>query len=339
MHWEYWPFNVIYGPIYIYWFLLCIRTRSLFFFNTSNPTIKNGGFLLESKKEIYDIIPHDYYPKTLFFKAGADEKILVHAFQSAELKFPLAGKPDIGGRGMGVKKLNTITEVTEYAKKSKVDFLLQQFVLYENEVGIFYYRYPGEMHGKISGIVGKEFLTVVGDGVSTIEELLRQNKRFILQIAALKKTHNDELNKVLKKDERHLLVPYGNHARGAKFVDLSHLADDKLVQTIDNLCKEIPGFYFGRMDIRFRSWDELKQGKNFSIIELNGAGSEPTHIYDPKHSIFFAWKEIIRHWKILNRISLLNHRSKKIPFMGFSSGMKMLRENSAYVKLISDNNI
>jgi hypothetical protein len=32
--------------------------------------------------------------------------------------------------------------------------------------------------------------------------------------------------------------------------------------------------------------EELEQGINFSIVELNGA--EPTHIYDPKHSLFFC---------------------------------------------------
>jgi len=89
------------------------------------------------------------------------------------------------------------------------------------------------------------------------------------------------------------------------------------------------------MDVRYNSWEELKEGKNFGIVELNGAGSEPTHIYDPQHSIFFAWKEIIRHWKILWRISRINHRKEKIPYMNFSSGMQMFRDNTAYVKMIS----
>jgi hypothetical protein len=83
------------------------------------------------------------------------------------------------------------------------------------------------------------------------------------------------------------------------------------------------------------TWEELKEGKNFGIVELNGAGSEPTHIYDPQHSIFFAWKEIIRHWKILWRISRINHSKGKIPYMNFSSGMQMFRDNTAYVKMIS----
>ena len=76
LHWEYWPFHVVYGPVYLYWLWLCVRARSFFFFNTANPSITNGGFLMESKKAIYDLIPQQYYPKTLLVKAGTNiEKI------------------------------------------------------------------------------------------------------------------------------------------------------------------------------------------------------------------------------------------------------------------------
>lgn len=39
-HWEYWPFSVVYAPLYPYWLLLVLRSRSFFFFNTSNPGIR-----------------------------------------------------------------------------------------------------------------------------------------------------------------------------------------------------------------------------------------------------------------------------------------------------------
>jgi hypothetical protein len=338
LHWEYWPFNVVYGPILFYWLWLCIKAKSFFFFNTSNPAIKNGGFLLESKKEIYDIIPAKFYPATLFFKAGIKLSVFINELTNSNLNFPLIGKPDIGGKGRGVKKLCRLAEAIEYATESKVDFLLQEFVPYENETGIFYCRFPDQPKGFISGIVIKEFLTVTGDGRSTIEELLRKENRFILQLASLKNLYKEKLQHVLKMDEDCLLVPYGNHARGARFTDAHYMINDTLTDAIDNICKQIPGFYFGRLDIRFNTWNELSKGKNFSIIELNGAGSEPTHIYDPDHSIFFAWKEIIRHWKILYKISRLNHKFQRLPYMKFQAGMEMLRENNRHVKLVIEEN-
>ncbi|MES2005846.1 MAG: D-alanine--D-alanine ligase [Bacteroidota bacterium] len=333
-HWEYWSFNIVYGPIYLYWFWLCLRARSFFFINTANPTIKNGGFLLESKKEIYGLMPSGYYPQTMLCKAGIADRILLAELDTANIGFPMIGKPDIGMRGLAVKKLESKAEVIAYAQESKVDFLLQEFVPYEKEAGIFYYRYPGERKGRISGIVGKDFLSVTGDGQATVMQLLKKDKRFILQIPALLKTHGTILDRILAKDEEFLLVPYGNHARGAKFLDISDLIDEKLTDTIDEISQQVPGFYYGRMDIRYRTWEELCQGKHFSIIELNGSGSEPTHMYDPRHSIFFAWKEIIRHWNILLKVSMLNHSRQKIPYMTTKEGLRMLRENKAYVKLI-----
>lgn len=292
---------------------------------------------MESKKEIYDLIPQQYYPATLFFAAGTAVDEVLDAVKKKGLQFPLIAKPDIGMRGMMVKKIDSAAALDHYVNHASVDFLVQDFIPYENEVGIFYYRFPGEEKGSISGIVGKEFLTVTGDGVATVEQLLQKDKRFILQLPVLRATHAEVLKTVLKKDEQHLLVPYGNHSRGSKFLDITNLADDVLVNTIDRVCREVPEFYFGRMDIRYNSWEELQQGKKFSIIELNGAGSEPTHMYDPKHSIFFAWKEIIRHWNILFKISQLNHQRQQLPYMQFSCGIKMLKENTAYVKTLQLN--
>ncbi len=336
LHWEYWSFSAVYGPIYIVWVLICVRTRSFFFFNAANPTIKNGGFLLESKMDIYNIMPRQYYPPTILLKAGLPKSEIRNAVHTSNLAYPIIGKPDIGGRGKGVKKLYTEQDVIEYAAASKVDFLLQQFVPYKYEVGIFYYRYPGEAKGHISGIVSKEFLTVKGDGVSTIDTLLQKDKRFILQLPVLRATLADELKKIPAKDEKYLLVPYGNHARGAKFIDASHLIDDKLTAVIDDVCKQVPQFYFGRLDIMYNDWDEMKAGNGFSVIEVNGAGSEPTHIYDPVHSIFFAWKEIIRHWLLLARISRQNHKLHNIPYMRFADGIKMFKENSRYEKIFNE---
>lgn len=290
---------------------------------------------MESKKEIYDLIPKEYYPATIFFRAGSPVEEILSRVKQNGFSFPLIGKPDIGMKGRSVKKLEHRDDLADYALNSKVDFLIQEFVPLKKEAGIFYYRYPNEQKGRLSGIVSKEFLKVTGNGVATIEQLLMRDKRYILQLPVLKKTYGKKLAGILKKDEELLLVPYGNHVRGAKFVDASHLIDDQLTDTIDSICKKVNGFYFGRLDIRYNTWEELKEGKNFSVIELNGAGSEPTHIYDPRHSIFFAWKEIIRHWKILWRISRLNHHPEKRPYMNISSGMKMFRENSRYVKMIS----
>ncbi|MEP6747568.1 MAG: D-alanine--D-alanine ligase [Bacteroidota bacterium] len=328
-NWEYWSFNAVYGCIMPVWLLLSVRARSFFFFSASNPSIEYGGFLMESKKKIYDIIPQHYYPRTIYILYGTNPQQVIVQLQSLDFRYPLIGKPDIGGQGRGVKKLHNEAELICYANISPVDYLIQEFVSQPNEVGVFYYRYPGDAVGHVSGIVRKELLAVAGDGVSTMNELLLKDKRFILQMPVLTKLYSDTLNEVLPEGEIKELVPYGNHARGAKFLDDSHLADEVFTKTIDDICRQVEGFYYGRLDIRYNTWEELRQGENISIIELNGAGSEPTHMYDPTHSLFFAWKEIIRHWIILWRISRINHK-KGIPYLSQKQGMQMMKDNKLF---------
>jgi hypothetical protein len=332
-NWEYWPFEVVYFPVFFYWLWLSAKAKSFFFFNTANPTIENGGYLMESKFDIYQLIPKEYYPKTIFFPAATSTGFVCEMMKKENLLFPVIAKPDIGMKGKGVKKIDDEKQLVQYIQGNQVNFLIQEFVPYENEAGIFYCRFPNQDKGFISGIVLKDFLSVTGDGFSTIKELIIQNERSLLQLNPLIEEYGNKLDVVLPEGENLLLVPYGNHARGAKFTDVSYLADKELTDAIDSVCQRIEGFYFGRLDIRYSSWEELKNG-NFSIIELNGAGSEPTHIYDPKHSIFFAWKDIIRHLNILYKISRINHQQLKLPYISFTEGLQLLKEHVAYQKLL-----
>jgi hypothetical protein len=323
-HWEYWPFQVVYIPIYFLWAFYAVKAKSIFFFNASNPTIKNGGFIMESKKAIYDLIPQQYYPKTELIKEGTSVVEINAVIKQSNIRYPFIAKPDIGLRGSGVKKINTAHELEQYAVKANFDYLIQDLIPFQNEVGIFYVRYPNHKKGKITGIVSKEFLIITGNGVATVEELIKVNPRYELQLKVLKREYGNTLLKVLPIGERLNLVPYGNHARGAKFLDGSHWITQKLEDTINEMCLQIPGFFFGRMDVMYNSFQELENGKNFAIVELNGAASEPTHIYDPRHSLFFAWKELARHITYMYEISAANNKSG-VPYLEHKVGMKEYR--------------
>jgi len=168
-----------------------------------------------------------------------------------------------------------------------------------------------------------------------VEELLKKDKRYILQLSTLQDMFGKELKRVLPKDMQEILVPYGNHARGALFTDDTHLVDKQLEETIDKICQRIPDFYFGRLDIRFSSWEELKEGKEFSLIEVNGAGSEPTHMYDPNRSLWQAWNEIIKHWNILWRISTRNHRNG-VNYLSWKDGVQMFRSARRYDRVMDE---
>ena len=321
LHWEYWPFQIVYVPIYFLWAYYAIKAKTIFFFNTSNPTMRNGGFFMDSKIEIYNLIPKQFYPKTQFIKEKLTFDEVKKFLYQSEINFPFIAKPDIGLRGSAVKKIDNLADLRTYHSHADFDFLIQELIPFPNEVGIFYVRYPHERNGRITGIVAKEFLIIEGDGFSTMEMLIKANPRYELQLKVLRKEYGNQLKNILPKGEKRNLVPYGNHARGAKFLDCSHLISPKLTKVIDEMCLQIDGFYFGRMDVMYNSWEELIQGNNFAIVELNGAASEPTHIYDTKHSLFFAWKELARHIKYMFEISVENHK-QGFGYLPYKIGME-----------------
>jgi hypothetical protein len=330
LHWEYWPFDVVYIPVYFYWMYLAVKARAVFFGTAANPKIENGGFLMESKKLIYDALPKGTYPITLKFTPKDSIANILEQFKNVLLTYPIIAKPDIGMRGLATQKIESEVELINYVSKVNFDFLIQEYIDFPEEAGIFYVRMPGEVSGKITGIVRKEFVIVEGDGHSTLKELIESNPRFALQMKALEKEYVEHLNSVPAKNEKINLVPYGNHARGSKFTDVTAMVNENLTAVINNICTKVPEFFYGRMDIRFKSFEDLGQGKNFSIIELNGAGSDPTHIYDPKHSIFFAWKEIIRHLNILYKVSKANMKAGN-KCLTFKEGIDMLKSNKQQV--------
>ena len=103
------------------------------------------------------------------------------------------------------------------------------------------------------------------------------------------------------------------HNRGTMFLDGKELITKELEASFNKILDHIDGFNYGRLDIRYNSIEDLILGKNFSIIELNGAKSEPTHIYDPKHSFWYGQKEILRHQMILYKIIKQNYlKSQKV---------------------------
>ncbi len=279
---------------------------------------------MESKKEIYNLIPQQYYPKTKLILETTSLDEILKTIGNSGIKYPFIAKPDIGLRGSAVKKIHNLEELESYNDKANFDYLVQDLIPFEKEVGVFYVRYPNEKKGRITGIVSKEFLIITGDGVSTTEELIKQNPRYELQLKTLMLEYGAELSNVLSKGEKLNLVPYGNHARGAKFIDGSHWISPKLTETINEMCLQIPGFYFGRLDVMYNNWEEFEGGENLAVVELNGAASEPTHIYDPTHSLFFAWKELAKHITYMYEISVQNH-NKGIPYLSHKEGMKEYR--------------
>ena len=119
---------------------------------------------------------------------------------------------------------------------------------------------------------------------------------------------SDRRDKILPAGEVLKLVEAGNHAQGCIFRDGAHLRTPALVERIDKISRGVPGFYIGRFDIRYNSEADLRTGTHFQIIELNGAGSEATNIYDARNSLWSAYRQLFRQWDLVFAIGAANRR-------------------------------
>lgn len=329
--WEFWPFSVFYFPVIFYWSWLVIKTRSFFFFTASNPGIEFGGMLGESKNKIYQNINPEYIPKTFKLKPGLNCTEFIARLKTEGLDFPFILKPDIGERGWMVELIKNEKDLIKYLADIKVEFLVQEYVHLPVELGVFYYRFPDRENGTVSSVVVKEMLSVVGDGRSTVREMIMQDVRAKMHLQTLENSNFEIMDYIPAHKEEVELVSIGNHCRGTTFLNGNHLINSKLIAVVDRISKEVEGFYFGRFDLRCKSVEDLYEGRNFKIIELNGAGSEPAHIYHPGFPLIQAYKDIVHHLKVLARISMLNNKNGH-SYMTFRNGIKEVVKIRKYNK-------
>jgi len=324
-NWELWNFGVLYFPISFVWVWYCLRSRSVWFFSSSNPTITFGGFEGEGKKEMYDQLPKHTFPRTIYILHDSLFADVRKKITEAGFTYPFIVKPDIGMKGILFRKIENEEQLIKYHERIPVEYIVQDLIELPVEVSVFYYRYPDQEKGTVSGFIDKELLKVKGDGVSTLKELVLAHPRAKFRMEEMEHRHGHRFDRVIPGGEIFYLSYAGNHNRGAHFTNLHKEIDDDLHKVFDELSHYTGKFYYGRYDIKTTSIEDLKKGKNFSILEFNGCGAEPNHIYDCGMSLWQAYGVILHHWKALYKISRYNHKNG-VPYWSFKRGRKHLKE-------------
>ena len=273
---------------------------------------------------MYDQLPQGSYPASTYLSPRLSFDEAKQLLADHRFDYPFAVKPDVGMMGFLFRKIRNEEDFRRYHELVPVDYIVQEFVNFPLEVSVFYYRYPGKEKGTITGFLKKEFLEVVGDGTSTLRELIEQYERVRFRLDEMMAKHESKLNEVLPKGEVYCLSPALNLSRGGKLISLEHEKNDQLLAVFDALSLHTRYFYYGRYDIKCASIEDLKEGRNFSILEFNGSGAEPHHIYGNGHTLFQAYAIVLHHWKALYRISKINHRSGN-RYWGFRRGWYFLR--------------
>jgi len=308
--WEHWPTFMFYAPLLPYFLYQTLKNKSFTFFLNTNPTIHHSGNGAESKYKTLSLIPDAYKPKSILLNKGENLNETLEKMVNIAIDFPIIAKPDLGFRGYLVKKINNKAELSNYLKKNNsIAIILQEFITLPKECGIFYYRLPNQKEGKITSITLKKFLSVTGNGKQTLSELIQQDSRAFLYYDLLKNLHKEKMDSIIPNGKKITLTVIGNHSKGTQFLNGNHLITKELETTFDAINKKIKGWYFGRLDIKYHTFEELLKAENFKILEINGIIAEPTHIYDASAknaSYLKAIKEIKNNWEIITKIANIN---------------------------------
>lgn len=330
-NWEQWPFKLLYAPLAPIWLYYILRSRAVWFFTPSNPKLTFGGMEGEPKKEMHDLLPLNLCPVYFNVRPGTSLSEILATLREKRMNFPVIAKPEIGGQGILVRKIANEEELKFYHEHVPYEYFLQDFVTYSMEVSLFYYRYPWENTGHITGFLHKVPLRVIGDGVRTLYELIVADEKSKKQLDVLQVRYKSHFNNIIPEGEVFKLSDAGNHNRGARFIDLKDEIDNNLVALLDKISNSIDDFFYGRYDIMCESIADLKAGRNFVILEYNGCGAEPNHFYDTGYTLRKAYLEIIMHWKKLFTISRYNYK-QGCEYWPFLKGWRFLSQTKKYFK-------
>lgn len=310
--WEFWPGWLFYPPVALHCAWLAVKYRGLTLPTAANPGIFAGGVVGESKHAIL----HALQTTSPEFTAGAEllqgrspAKRLTALRQicvSVGLEYPFILKPDLGQRGAGVKLIRAEAQAVAYLAQTNTPLVVQRYAPGPCEAGIFYYRLPGQATGRIFGVTNKIFPSVMGDGRSTIEELVWRDSRARFLGEKYLARFSARRDEILPPGESLRLVEAGNHAQGCIFRDGADLITPELTRRIDEISRKLNGFFIGRYDIRYANADDLRAGRNFRIVELNGAAAEATNIYDARNSLGRAYATLFRQWDLVFAIGAAN---------------------------------
>ena len=335
---EFWPMWAFYWPIAAYCLGLMLRYRGVLLPTAVNPRFPGGGFFGESKSAILRlgreslgdwVAPFVCVTRQSDSICSLDDQATaaLQAIRREGLSLPCVAKPDLGCRGAGVQVIRDWSELRKYLGgfPEEAVLILQQLVAFEGEAGIFYCRRPGEPRGRVVSITLKYFPYVIGDGEHTLKELILADTRAGQLSHLYLDRHFQRLEKVPERGEPVRLAFAGSHSRGAIFRDGTYLSTPALEERIESLARRLPDFQFGRFDVRFASIDEVLRGGNFTIVEINGAGAESTHIWDRRMPLRSAWMALFNQYRWLFEIGADN-RSRGVEVLPWRTFYAMYRQ-------------
>ncbi len=315
---EFWPLWVMYIPVALQWLVLAVRYRSLTLPLIANPRLPVSGMMGVGKGTIMGQATGEakrailaWYGYQIDGRARAEQvSDLFRKAESHGIDLPFVCKPDIGCRGSGVKLISNFAELdaclSAYPVGARV--IVQKLARYEPEAGVFYVRHPDEPTGAIVSLALKYSPYVIGDGRSSLAELIDRDERAGSLKHLYEDRHRNSLHEIIPLGQAFRLIFANSHSRGAIFRDGRQFITPALTSAIDDIMKGLPDFHYGRLDVRFPDVAQLAEGRNLEVVEINAASSESLHIWDRKASLKDAYATLMWQYRTLFRIGAATRR-------------------------------
>lgn len=333
---EFWPSWLNYALLTPTFVRQTIRHRHPLLFTATNPGMGSGGGLVgEDKAAIIRALRAADAPVLAGEVVPANEDLDARVRAADDLLreradlggYPVVCKPNAGERGRAVRVVRSRAELGEQLARVPAPVLLQRYDPAPREVGVFWIRLrpPGDAdatgrEGMLFAITRKVFPAITGDGVRTLRELVLADQRFRVQEPVFAARFGRSMDLVPPAGERIRLGLTGNHAQGCRFEDGADLITDALADAFDRVCRRYPmpdgspgGLDIGRFDVRYHEDDELRAGRGFSIVELNGSSAEATNVYDPSKTWWWALTVMSRQWEHAYRLGAMRRSMGERP--------------------------
>ena len=167
---------------------------------------------------------------------------------------------------------------------------------------------------------------VVGDGLRSLAELVAHDVR-LRRALSHPREHECRFDpaRVPAAGERVRLALIGSTRVGGRYEDGTELATPELLDAVDAVAADMSQFHVGRFDVRFDTLRDLREGR-FTIMEVNGAGSEAVHAWDPKYTVRQVYAMVFAKQRLLFALGAANRARGHRPVGALALAAHHLRQ-------------
>ena len=282
-------------PMVAQWAWLSLIHRSITLPSCANPALTAGGLVGEGKMEYLALMGELACAATANTTsvdvAGQGSLAEVEAAMARQgLGYPLVVKPDLGWCGFGVRRIDGREALARYVAgyPSGERLVLQEWLGAAGEAGLFYLRRPGAPSGELIGVLLRQFPRVVGDGVHTVAQLMATDRRASRLGRDGASEPSCDVRRIPVRGELVRIASVSSTRVGGGYEDGTPHITAELQRAVDEIARDMGDFHAGRFDVKYQDLAALQAGR-FRIIEVNGAGSEAVHAWDPRFSLRQAY--------------------------------------------------